>query len=141
MNPYFHTVQYYETDKMGVTHHSNYIRWMEEARVDFLHQAGWDYDRLESMGIVSPVVSVECQYRKPTVFAEKVQITVHVEKFTGVRLWIGYTMQDQTGETVLEGRSEHCFLHADGSPIRMKKEFPGFYETMKELEENDGSAI
>ena len=28
---YNHTVQYYETDKMGITHHSNYIRWMEKA--------------------------------------------------------------------------------------------------------------
>ena len=37
---YNHTVQYYETDKMGITHHSNYIRWMEEARVDFLKQIG-----------------------------------------------------------------------------------------------------
>ena len=31
MKPYQHTVQYYETDRMGITHHSNYIRWMEEA--------------------------------------------------------------------------------------------------------------
>lgn len=38
MNAYFHKVQYYETDRMGVTHHSNYIRWMEEARVDLLEQ-------------------------------------------------------------------------------------------------------
>lgn len=38
MNAYQHTVQYYETDRMGITHHSNYIRWMEEARVDFLQQ-------------------------------------------------------------------------------------------------------
>ncbi len=28
---YIHTVQYYETDKMGITHHSNYIRWMKQA--------------------------------------------------------------------------------------------------------------
>lgn len=35
MEPYLHKVQYYETDKMGIVHHSNYIRWMEEARVDF----------------------------------------------------------------------------------------------------------
>ena len=46
---YNHTVQYYETDKMGITHHSNYIRWMEEARVDFLKQIGWDYDKLEEI--------------------------------------------------------------------------------------------
>ena len=49
---YNHTVQYYETDKMGITHHSNYIRWMEEARVDFLKQIGWDYDKLEEIGVI-----------------------------------------------------------------------------------------
>ena len=47
---YKHTVQYYETDKMGITHHSNYIRWMEEARVDFLKSTGFGYDKLEEMG-------------------------------------------------------------------------------------------
>ncbi len=36
MNDYIHRVQYYETDQMAVVHHSNYIRWMEEARVEFL---------------------------------------------------------------------------------------------------------
>ena len=37
---YKHKVQYYETDKMQVVHHSNYIRWMEEARVEFLEKIG-----------------------------------------------------------------------------------------------------
>ena len=32
MKPYRHLVQYYETDMMGIAHHANYIRWMEEAR-------------------------------------------------------------------------------------------------------------
>ena len=48
---YIHKVNYYETDKMGVTHHSNYIRWMEEARVDFLEKAGLGYDKIEALGI------------------------------------------------------------------------------------------
>lgn len=33
MEKYCHSVKYYETDRMGFTHHSNYVRWMEEARV------------------------------------------------------------------------------------------------------------
>ena len=33
-----HEVQYYETDRMGITHHSNYVRWMEEARTFFLRR-------------------------------------------------------------------------------------------------------
>ena len=51
---YRHIVQYYETDKMGITHHSNYIRWMEEARIDFLSQIGWSYAKLEEEGIIFP---------------------------------------------------------------------------------------
>lgn len=34
MQDYTHQVHYYETDKMGVTHHANYIKWMEEARIE-----------------------------------------------------------------------------------------------------------
>lgn len=33
---YIHQVKYYECDRMGITHHSNYVRIMEEARIDFL---------------------------------------------------------------------------------------------------------
>ena len=41
MNNYIRKVQYHETDKMGIAHHSNYIKWMEEARIDFLEQIGY----------------------------------------------------------------------------------------------------
>ena len=42
-----HEVQYYETDRMGITHHSNYVRWMEEARTFFLREIGWPYEKIE----------------------------------------------------------------------------------------------
>ena len=51
MENYIHKVQYYETDRMGLTHHSNYIRWMEEARVYWLDNRGFGFDKLEEMGI------------------------------------------------------------------------------------------
>ena len=78
---YQHIVQYYETDKMGITHHSNYIRWMEEARVDFLEKTGWSYAKLEEEGIVSPVTAVECKYRQSTTFPDTIDIEVLVEVF------------------------------------------------------------
>ena len=58
MKPYIHRVQYYETDRMGITHHSNYIRWMEEARVAFLEEIGWGYDRLEAEGVVLSLIHI-----------------------------------------------------------------------------------
>lgn len=41
MSKYIHRVNYYETDKMGITHHSNYMRFMEEARMNFLSEIGY----------------------------------------------------------------------------------------------------
>lgn len=135
MNIYHHKVQYYETDKMGITHHSNYIRWMEEARIDFLDRIGWSYARLEEMGIVSPVRAVSCQYKATTTFADVIAISVRVEEFNGVVLKLAYSMANQKDKLVFEGHSEHCFLNRDGRILRMKREYPELHDTLHSLVE------
>ena len=115
MKPYQHTVQYYETDRMGITHHSNYIRWMEEARVDFLAQLGWNLERLEEMGAVSPVTALDVKYR-------------HDTKFPGGNFHPGVPHQvhrdspetalcdaQSSGRGGVRGKLEHCFLDQEGA--------------------------
>ena len=82
---------------MGITHHSNYIRWMEEARIDFLEQIGWNYEKLEEMGIVSPVIGVEGKYRKSTTFSDTVSISVFIDEIKGLKMRIGYGMKKEDG--------------------------------------------
>ena len=96
---YKHKVQYYETDKMGITHHSNYVRWMEEARVAYLSEVGWDYARLESLGVISPVISVDVSYKKTTTFSDVVTVDVGVDEFKGVRLRMKYRTRKIRPET------------------------------------------
>lgn len=136
MKPYIHKVQYYETDRMGITHHSNYIRWMEEARVDFLEQAGWGYAKMEASGISSPVTAVQCEYRAPTTFGDTVEIEVSVTEFRGIRLEVAYTMKKQDGTLVCEAASSHCFFKVNGHILRMKKEFPDLFELLSGLAGN-----
>ena len=133
---YIHIVQYYETDKMGITHHSNYIRWMEEARVDFLNQIGWPFDKLEALGIVSPVLNVSCDYKLSTVFSEKIAIAVAVKEFKGVKLFLSYTMENEEGKVVCTGTTSHAFLNTLGRPIRMKQEYPEFYQCLMKMVED-----
>ena len=133
MHIYRHTVQYYETDRMGFTHHSNYIRWMEEARISFMDAIGWGYQRFEDEGLISPVTAVECHYRHTTTFPETVNIEVSVEEFRSVRLRIRYTMKNEAGTVVCEGASEHCFLSKEGKLIRIDKEYPEFAKILTEL--------
>lgn len=133
MKPYHHRVQYYETDRMGITHHSNYVRWMEEARLDFLSGIGCGYDKMERDGIISPVVSVDCRYIKPTTFPDDVAIEVSVKKFTGVRLVLEYKMTSEAdGSLVCTACSEHCFVNSEFKPVRLRRDFPQVYNALVE---------
>ena len=67
-------VNYYETDKMGITYLANYIHFMEEARVYYLEKVGWSFAKLEKMGALSPVVNIDVNYKKPTTFSDDVAI-------------------------------------------------------------------
>lgn len=120
--PYRHRVQYYETDCMKVVHHSNYIRFFEEARVDFLAQIGADYPSLEAAGYIAPVLSVSADFKRMTTYGEELYILVKLTAYKGVRFFFSYKVIDAaTGELRTVGESSHCFLK-DGQPVNLKKE-------------------
>ena len=130
MEKYIHKVKYYECDRMGITHHSNYIRFMEEARVDFLSQIGFPFDKIEEEGIISPVIRVEYSYRKTTTFADVISIKVEVDKLSPVKLCLKYELTCN-GEVCGIGKSEHCFLNQEGRPVIVEKEKPEFFNALK----------
>lgn len=134
MNNYIRKVNYHETDKMGITHHSNYIKWMEEARVDFLEQIGCGYDKLEAQGIISPVVNVNCSYKQPTTFGDTVSVRVRLTEYHGVKFVFDYEMTNQkTGAVVCAAQSTHCFVNEQGRPIALKKQHPQLDAVLKGL--------
>ncbi len=134
MEPYFHKVQYYETDMMGITHHANYIRWMEEARIDFMNQIGFPYTAMEEQGVVSPVKSVSCQYLHTSTFDDQIEICVSVSSFNGVVMVLNYAMvKKETEEQVCTASSEHVFLDRQGHFVRLKKAMPAFYDKIQDL--------
>ena len=92
--PYKHLVQYYETDQMGIVHHSNYIRWFEEARSFLLEENGFGYKKMEESGIISPVLSVNARYKSMTHYYDTVIINVKVIKYNGVKITLEYTVID-----------------------------------------------
>ena len=129
-----HRAQYYETDQMGIVHHSNYIRWFEESRVEFLDKIGYSYKKLEEDGIISPVIEINCKYKSMVHFGDDVIITPTIKEFNGVRLTIYYEITDAcTKELRSFGTSSHCFLGIDGRPLRLKKDHFDFYERLLNL--------
>ena len=131
MKPYIRKVQYYETDMMGVTHHANYIHWMEEARIDFMEQLGFPYEAMEAKGVFSPVKAISCEYKHACTFGDEIFIQASVGSFNGVVMTILYEMKNQNEEIVCTGQSEHVFLNREGHFVRLKREIPEFCEAIE----------
>ena len=134
MYTYIRKVQYHETDKMGIVHHSNYIRWMEEARIAYLDELGCSFAKMESDGLISPVTGVTCSYKAPCTFGDTVAVQVKLLEYSGVRYAVGYRMyHHENGHLLAEGRTDHCFTNAAGRPIALRRQLPQYDELFKSM--------
>lgn len=133
MEPYRYTAQYYETDQMGIIHHANYLHWFESARIDVMNQLGFPYKRLEEIGIVSPVVGIECNYKSMVYFGDTIIIKTKIQKYTGVQMEITYeVLNADTGELKAVGTSRHCFLK-NNKIVSLKRTCPELDNAFKEI--------
>ena len=99
---YERKINYYETDRMGIVHHSNYIRFLEEARCAFLESLNMPYSMLEDLGIMIPVLGVQCDFKHHVTFNDIILINVSIKSFNGVRLIMQYSVTEKkSGNIVL----------------------------------------
>lgn len=132
---YKRSVNYYETDGMRIVHHSNYIRYLEEARCEFLKQIGLPYEKIEEMGFMVPVLEVHCKYKMPAKFGTIMNIEVKIKEFDGIKLVIGYTITEEKTDTIIvEAETKHCFTNQNMRPISLKKENKEMYNTFLEYQ-------
>ena len=131
---YERKINYYETDRMGIVHHSNYIRFMEEARCKMLEDFDFPYSSFEEKGVLIPVLGVNCSFKHHVTFNDTIIIKPFVKEFNGVRLTMGYTITNkETGDIVLTGETKHCFTDTNLKPIRLQKMIPEYYEKYNSL--------
>ena len=119
---YVRKLNYYETDKMGVVHHSNYIRFLEEARSRWLEELGISMEFLESNGYTIPTLEVNCKYKHHVTSGDTIIIKPKITEFNGVRMTVSYEVTEQkNGKVVIEAWTKHCFTNRELRPINMKK--------------------
>ncbi|MBQ1352201.1 MAG: acyl-CoA thioesterase [Oscillospiraceae bacterium] len=139
--PYCRQIHYYETDKMGIAHHSNHIRWLEEARLDYMKKRGISYVHLETCHILMPVVSVSCEYKKAVKFDDEITVEAVLSFFNGVRAKYEYRIYTaEARNLVAVGASEHCFIdEITRKPVSLKRAVPEYYYRMMQVAEDDKS--
>ena len=74
-NPGIHTSEHWfeypvraqphHTDYAGIVWHGNYLRWMEEARIEYFRSIGIEFADLVALGCDLPVVELSIRYHNP----------------------------------------------------------------------------
>lgn len=119
---YKREINYYETDKMGIVHHSNYIRFLEEARCRWLKEIGVSMEFLEENGYTIPTLEVNCQYKKHVTSGDIIMIKPILTEYNGVRMTVSYEVTEcNTGMEIIKAWTKHCFTNNEFKPINMKK--------------------
>lgn len=117
-------VRYYETDLMGIVHHSNYIRYFEYGRIKMLDEIGLPISKIEGNGIMLPVVSTFCTYKTPSRMGDTLKIVSSMESMPMAKMKIKtqilkestvnpLTPDEEIGTVVAEGEVVIGFIKAD----------------------------
>lgn len=126
-------VRYAETDQMGIVHHSVYAVWFEAARTEFGKQIGMSYGQCEKKGIMLPLISLECSYKKPAHYDDVLTIIAFVEKMTPVRLKVSYeVINKKTNELLATGSTTHVWTNSEMHPVNLKKTHPEIFKAYED---------
>lgn len=103
-------VEYHHTDQMGIVHHSNYVKFFEVARTEWLRAIGLTYAEMERRGVMMPIVDVAVKYRNPAVYDELISVTAFVDALPMARMTFRYEVRGEDGREIASGSTTLGFI-------------------------------
>lgn len=128
-------VRYSDTDQMGFVHHSNYLRYFEIARLEWLKELGISYKKMEEEKLLLPVAGAHINFLRPCYFEDQLRVTVVLEALPKASLDFTYEIRNQHGVLVCTGSTRLAFLDAHtGRPTRCPQQLYQAFESLCETE-------
>lgn len=118
-------VRFCDTDMMGVVHHSNYIKYFELARIEYLRRRGLNYASWVALGLHLPVIGVTVDYKSPAYLDDLLRIEAKLSVLSRVKVGFSYKVKRELdGELVqiAQGTTLLACVGNDHRPLRMSKE-------------------
>jgi acyl-CoA thioester hydrolase len=116
-------VRYAETDQAGMAHHSAFLPWFEEGRVELLRSLGKSYQEFEAEGLHFPVREAFCRYWLPARFDDVLRVSTVIEEIGGASIRLGYRITREVGAVLIaEGYTLHACVDNTGKVKRLPLE-------------------
>ncbi|MEQ8304691.1 MAG: acyl-CoA thioesterase [Cyclobacteriaceae bacterium] len=122
-------VRFNETDPLGIVWHGHYVRYFEDGREGFGKRYGLGYLDCYKHEIAIPVVSLQCDYRKPLRYGDVVSVETSFLPKNAAKIEFGYRILREDGELIASGSSTQVFVHIRTFQLQLTN--PEFYEVWK----------
>jgi acyl-CoA thioester hydrolase len=124
------TVRFNEADPLGIVWHGHYLRYFEDGREAFGQKYGISYLDFFHQGLAVPVVSVQCDYKKPLRYGNTVVVATTYEPVAAAKLQFSYKMFEKiSGDVVAVGSTVQVFV--DVKTFNLQYVMPSFFESWR----------
>ena len=116
---------------LGVVWHGNYIRYFEDGREAFGAEHGLGYLDVYHAGLVTPIVKLSCDYKRPLAYGDSMLIETTFIDSPAARIHFIYKLYHLSRhELVAEGETTQVFLERESRTLLLNT--PPFFEDWKQ---------
>ena len=121
-------IRYYETDQMGFVHHSNYLRYFELARIEWISTLGFSYQKMEERGFLMPVINANIEFKRPLTFGNSFRVKIQSKEVPKVKFELIYEIVLDKDIIIARGSTILVFLSSHNlKPVRCPKFFSDLF--------------
>ena len=93
-------IYYHHTDCGGVVYYANYLKFLEEARTEYLAEKGVSVKDYAERGTLFVVARQEIDYKLPAYYADILEINTRISNVSGVRMEFDYEIKNQNNKII-----------------------------------------
>ena len=129
--------RYPDCDRMGIVHHAVYPIWIEAARMDWLTRAGIPFELSQSLGLNPTMVELNIRYLSPATYPQTILIETRPGLVAPKKLELLYTLRNEAGRTLSEGRTFHIWTGRDNRSCNVEETLPDIYARLLKAAEKE----
>jgi acyl-CoA thioester hydrolase len=98
-------IYYHDTDSGGVVYYANYLKYLEEARTEFLAENGISVGRCAQEGTLFVVSRQEIDYKLPSVYQDTLSIETRIAEVSAARIEFEHEIRNQNDRIVVKAKT------------------------------------
>ena len=115
-------VYYEDTDASGRVYHSNYLKYFERGRTDFLYRLGFNHKTLlERYELYFVVKACDINFKKPAYFEDELVVKTNIEKISKVKI-IFHQMLKKENVIIVDSKITITSININGKITKMPNE-------------------